>query len=346
MTDENQNDATNTNKDKDPWTSNALRKLRGKKNYDDSENWEREVLADLALGALKEQRRARRWGVFFKLLMLAYLLVVLVLAFGSKNNGVTGVGGDHTAVIEVRGVIADDADASADRIVSSLRKAFEDKHTKGVIIRINSPGGSPVQAGYINDEIYRLKDKYPNTPVYAVVTDVCASGGYYIAVAADEIYADKASIVVSIGVVMSGFGFTDAMDKLGVERRLLTAGESKGFLDPFSPQKDADVDHVQAMLGNIHTQFIDIVKQGRGDRLQDDPSLFTGLVWTGEQSVELGLVDGLASTSYVAREIIGVEKTVDFSYQPDPFERFAERLGVVMAETFARVAGIEHSQLR
>ncbi len=344
MTEDSQNEHNNGKKD--PWTSNALSKLTGKNKYDQAEHWEREVLADLALGALKEQRRARRWGIFFKLLTAGYLILLLVLAFGNRNEGVGSVGGDHTAVVEVRGVIADDADASADRIVGSLRKAFEHNHTKGVILRINSPGGSPVQAGYINDEIRRLKEKYPHIPVYAVITDVCASGGYYIAAAADKIYADKASIVGSIGVVMSGFGFTDAMDKLGVERRLLTAGESKGFLDPFSPQKNEEVEHVQAMLGNIHQQFIEVVKQGRGERLKDDPALFTGLVWTGEQSVSMGLVDGLGSTSYVARELVGAERTVDFSYKPDPFERFADRLGVVMAETFARVAGIDSANLR
>ncbi len=319
----------------------------GKKEIKDKDNpnWERELINDLALGALKEQRRTRRWGIFFKLFMVAYFVTFLVVLMPSTDGGL-GVGKDHTALIEIRGVIADGAEASADNIVGSLRNAFKDKHTKGIILRINSPGGSPVQAGYINDEIKRLREQYADIPVYAVITDMCASGGYYIAVAADEIYADKASLVGSIGVVMSGFGFVDTMEKLGVERRLLTAGESKGFLDPFSPMKDDDLKHVRSMLGSIHQQFIDVVKEGRGDRLKDDASLFTGLVWTGEQGLELGLVDGMGSASYVAREIIGQETIVDYSYTPDPIERITKQLGGVMAETFARIVGLEAGTIR
>lgn len=308
-------------------------------------NWERELISNLALGALKEQRRARRWGIFFKLFMVAYVIVFLAVLMPSTDGGL-GVGKDHTALIEIRGVIADGAEASADNIVGSLRDAFKDKHTKGIILRINSPGGSPVQSGYINDEIKRLRAQYEDIPVYAVITDMCASGGYYIAVAADEIYADKASLVGSIGVVMSGFGFVDTMEKLGVERRLLTAGESKGFLDPFSPMKDKDLEHVSSMLGSIHQQFIDVVKAGRGDRLKDDDSLFTGLVWTGEQGLELGLIDGLGSASYVARDVVGAELIVDYTYSPDPLERIVKQLGVVMAETFVRVMGLEAGTIR
>ena len=276
---------------------------------------------------------------------LIYLLVVLVAVIPSKDAGL-GIGKPHTALIEVHGVIADDAEASADNIVSSLRDAFEATHVAGIILRINSPGGSPVQAGYIYDEIKRLRKQYPEKAVYAVITDMCASGGYYIASAADEIYADKASIVGSIGVIMNSFGFVGAMEKLGIERRMLTAGENKGFLDPFSPLKEADVKHVESMLNNIHQQFIDVVKAGRGDRLKSNDELFSGLVWTGEQSVELGLVDGLGSASYVAREIIGQEKIVDYTIKPDPFEQFANRLGVVMAETFARISGMEAGAIR
>lgn len=324
---------------KDPWTQNPQTKEQG------DANWERELITKLAMGALTEQRRARRWGIFFKFFMVAYLLIFVFMLLPDQDAAI-GVGKKHTALIEVQGVIADDSEASADNIVTSLRHAFENSHTAGVILRINSPGGSPVQAGYIYDEIKRLRALYPDIPLYAVVTDLCASGGYYVAAAADEIYVDKASIVGSIGVVMGSFGFVDAMDKLGIERRLLTAGESKGFLDPFSPLKEKDVTHIHAMLDNIHQQFISVVKEGRGERLKDDPELFTGLVWTGEQAVALGLADGLGSASFVAREIIGAEHIADYTIQPDPFERFAERLGVVMAETFAKVSGMEAGAIR
>lgn len=330
---------------KDPWTQNSILDEKNMKKNGNNEDWERELISNLAMGALKEQRRARRWGIFFKLFMVVYLIVFLVALIPSKDGGL-GMAKPHTALIEVRGVIADDSEASADNIVTSLRDAFEAKHVSGIIMRINSPGGSPVQAGYVYDEIKRLREKYPEKALYAVITDMCASGGYYIASAADEIYADKASMVGSIGVIMNGFGFVDTMEKLGVERRMLTAGESKGFLDPFSPLKEKDVNHVKSMLSNIHQQFIDVVKAGRGDRLKDNEELFSGLIWTGEQSMELGLVDGLGSASYVAREIIGQEKVVDYTVQPDPFEQFANRLGVVMAETFARISGMGAGAIR
>lgn len=333
----------------DPWTNNppvTETKAAEKSSSDQDKNrdWEREVLSKLAMAAVTEQRRARRWGIFFKLLMALYL-VVLLFALMPAGDGKLAVG-KHTALVDVNGVIADDAEASADNIVGSLRDAFGNKNTVGVILRINSPGGSPVQAGYINDEIRRLRKEYPKIPVYAVISDVCASGGYYIAVAADEIYADKASMVGSIGVLMSTFGFVDTMNKLGVERRLLTAGESKGFLDPFSPMKEQDVQHVKGMLTNIHAQFIKTVKEGRGDRLKGGDELFTGLVWTGEQSIALGLVDGLGSASYVAREIIGEEDIVDYTHQPDPFEQFAQGIGMSMASTFARITGLGQAELR
>lgn len=324
----------------DAWTQNK------EVDPDTAPGWERELITKLVMGALTEQRRARRWGIFFKLFMVLYFVIFLLVLIFPKGEVGLGSAKDHTALIELQGVIAEDAPAGADNVVTSLRRAFKNSHTKGVILRINSPGGSPVQSGYINDEIKRLRGLYPDIPLYAVITDICASGGYYIAAAADEIYADKASIVGSIGVVMGGFGFVDAMENLGIERRLLTAGESKGFLDPFSPLKDKDVDHIQSMLGNIHQQFIDTVKSGRGDRLKDNEELFSGLVWTGEQGLELGLVDALGSTSYVAREVIGEEDIVDYTFKPDPFERFAERLGVVMAETFARVTGMEANSIR
>lgn len=326
---------------KDPWTQNPQMKEQS------NPGWENELITKLAMGALTEQRRARRWGIFFKLFMVAYLLIFVALLLPDYDGGIGGgVGKKHTALIELQGEIANGNEASADNIVTSLRHAFENKHTAGIIMRINSPGGSPVQSGYINDEIKRLRALHPGIPLYAVVTDLCASGGYYVAVAADEIYVDKASIIGSIGVVMGSFGFVDAMQKLGVERRLLTAGESKGFLDPFSPLKEKDVTHIHSMLDSIHQQFIATVKAGRGDRLKENPDLFTGLVWTGEQAVEMGLADALGSASYVAREVIGEDNIVDYTVKPDPFERFAKQFGVVMAETFARVSGMEAGAIR
>ncbi|MGH8119484.1 MAG: S49 family peptidase, partial [Gammaproteobacteria bacterium] len=226
---------------------------------------------------------------------------------------------------------AADAEANADYIVGGLRAAFEDKNTAGVILRINSPGGSPVQAGYINDEIRRLRGLHPDIPLYAVITDICASGGYYIAAAADKIYANKASLVGSIGVIMEGFGFVETIKKLGVERRLLHAGKNKGFLDPFSPLRPEDIEHANRLLQQIYEQFVETVKSGRGDRLKHDDKIFSGLVWTGEESLELGLVDDLGSASYVAREVIGAEEIVDFTIHESYFDQFAKKLGVAVA---------------
>ncbi len=262
----------------------------------------------------------------------SYLAAIFFMIYVKNDlNDMPGKQQKHTALIEIRGTIAADSEANADSIVSALRDAFKNKNSAAVILRINSPGGSPVQAGYINDEIKRLRDKHPDKPVYAVITDMCASGGYYIAAAADEIYADKASIVGSIGVIMNGFGFVDAMDKLGIERRMMTAGENKGFMDPFSPLKEDDTQHIKSLLGSIHQQFIDVVKEGRGERLSDDPKIFSGLVWTGEQAIDVGLVDALGSSSYVAREVIGAEKIVDYTYNQPVLERFVERFGASMA---------------
>ena len=302
----------------------------------DAATMQKDVMQNLLMASIKEQRRQRRWGIFFKSLTFVYLFVLLIAFIPGDGQDAGALSrGKHTALVDINGVIADNTDANADSIISGIRDAFEDKNTAGIILRINSPGGSPVQAGYVYDEIKRLREKYPDTKVYAVVTDVCASGGYYIAAAADEIYADKASMVGSIGVLMNGFGFTKAMEKLGVERRLYTAGESKGFLDPFSPQKAEDIEHVQGLLKNIHEQFIDVVKEGRGERLKNDPRLFTGLIWTGEESVELGLIDGLGSSGYVAREIIQEDKIIDFTPKENYLERFAERLGVAMANVMS-----------
>lgn len=312
----------------------------------DLHKWQQDTLTKLVFASLNEQRRTRRWNNFFKALFAGYLfLLLLIMLFpGGTQQRITT--GPHTALVEIDGVIAADSDASADNVITGLREAFEDHNTKGVILRINSPGGSPVQAGYINDEIKRLRAKYPNTKLYAVVTDICASGGYYIAAAADAIYVDKASIVGSIGVIMNGFGFVDAMDKLGVERRLYTAGENKGFLDPFSPQREEEVAHARQLLGNIHQQFIDTVKEGRGDKLKDDAKLFSGLVWTGEESVKLGLADALGSSSHVAREVIKAETIVDFTPKPDYWKRFADRIGTAMAETLAQFMQFSSSSLR
>lgn len=299
-----------------------------------SDHWERDVLEKLATEGLIEQRRARRWGIFFKLLGFGYLFIGLLLFLPLMGDGgpVTGKHGDkHTALVELKGVIAPDADASADNIVSALRAAFEDKKTAGVILRINSPGGSPVQSGYIYNEMLRLRKENPDVPLYAVISDVCASGGYYVAAAAEKIYADQASIVGSIGVRMDNFGFVEAMKKLGVERRTLTAGENKALLDPFAPSNPQVNKHLQTLLNDIHGQFISAVKKGRGDKLKEVDGMFSGLIWTGDQSVEIGLVDELASTSYVAREVLHAEDIVDYTVRPDFFSRFSRGVGVAMA---------------
>ena len=289
-------------------------------------NWQRETIEKLALSAVKEQRRARHWGIFFKSLTFIYLFILLFYALDWVGED-PGASINHTALIDINGVIGDEFEVNADDVIESLQSAFENKRTKGVILRINSPGGSPVQAGLINDEIKRLRKLHPNVPVYAVVEDICASGGYYIAVAADRIYVDKASIVGSIGVLMDGFGFTGAMEKLGIERRLLTAGENKAILDPFSPQKPEEREFAQKMLNQIHQQFIAVVKEGRGERLKQDPKIFSGLFWTGETSVELGLADALGSSGFVARDIIKEENIVDFTVHESLADRFAKRFG-------------------
>jgi protease IV len=306
--------------------------------HGEKENWERKVIEKLARSALDEQRKSRNWGILFKTLTFVYLFAVLFIALGWMS-GREALPGDHTALVELDGVIAADAHANAEVITQGLHDAFESKGTRGVILRINSPGGSPVQAGTINSEMHRLRQKYPQIPLYAVVEDICASGGYYVAVAADKIYVDRASIVGSIGVLMNGFGFTGAMEKLGVERRLLTAGDNKGFLDPFSPMNDAQRDYAQKMLREIHQQFIEVVRQGRGKRLKEGPETYSGLVWTGQRSIELGLADALGSVDYVAREIIKAEKIVDFTPRENLAERFAKRFGAALGEALMRVAG-------
>lgn len=287
--------------------------------------WERGVLERLLRDTLTEQRRARRWRIFFRLLSL--LLVLAVLGLFRADVGVPQVATRHTALVQLNGIIAPGTDANADIIIESLRKAYENAQVAGVVLRIDSPGGSPVQAGRINAEIRRLRAQHPKVPLHAVIDDICASGGYYVAVAADRIYADKASVVGSIGVLMNGFGFVEAMQKLGVERRLLTAGDHKGFLDPFSPQNPEDAEHARALLQTIHRQFIEVVKDGRGARLKDDPRLFSGLVWTGDQGIELGLVDALGDTDSVAREVFKADKVVDYTVRPAYFEKLIRSAG-------------------
>lgn len=286
--------------------------------------WERKTLEKLASASLAEQRARRRWGVFFKFLGFSYLAFILFFLVDWSSDRVAD---RHVAMINLQGVIAARGEANASSLVSALNSAFEAPNSQAVILRINSPGGSPVQAGIVNDEIRRLRGKYPDKPLYAVVEDVCASGGYYIAAAADKIYVNKASIVGSIGVLMDGFGFTGAMEKLGVERRLMTAGDNKGFLDPFSPLVEDQKAHIQGLLSDIHGQFIEVVKTGRGDRLKDDPTIFSGLMWTGAQSIELGLADGYGTVASVARDVIQVEDVLDYSVKENLAERFAKRFG-------------------
>ncbi|MDR2239502.1 MAG: S49 family peptidase [Zoogloeaceae bacterium] len=301
---------------------------------------EHKILQKLAMETLAEQKRRRRWGIFFKLLGFVYFAFILfALGDWGETSDKLGEGRRHTAVVQLDGIISSASEASAEKINQALRAAFKDRGTQGVILRINSPGGSPVQAGIINDEIRRLRAEYPAIPLYAVVEEMCASGGYYVAAATDKIYVDKASIVGSIGVLIDGFGFTGTMEKLGVERRLLTAGESKGFLDPFSPQAAQDTEHAQAMLNDIHQQFIDVVRKGRGERLKESPGMFSGLVWTGAKSIELGLADELGNVNYVAREVIKAETIRDYTVQTSLSERFAKQFGASMAEGVMSVAG-------
>jgi protease IV len=315
------------------------------------DQWERSLINRMAAEFLRDQRRGRRWGNLFKMLGLVYLFFLLFALYSGDMLKHLEAGKEHTALVEVKGMISSDTQASADNVVTALREAFEAEDVKGVILRINSPGGSPVQAGYINDEVHRLKAKYKkdkgrDMPVYAVAVDLCASGGYYIAVAADKIYADKGSLVGSIGVRMDGFGFQKAMEDLGVERRLLTAGDHKGMLDPFLPLKEQDRVFVQSMLDQLHGQFIQVVKDGRGERLKGGDEVFSGLFWSGAQAVGLGLVDGLGSSATVARDQIGAETIVDYTKKKDLLASFAERFGTSFGDTLLRVlSGIAGPQV-
>ena len=290
--------------------------------------WERKIIEKLALAAVTEQTKARRWGVFFKSLIFIYLFAVFGMAIYPKIKMDIGVDSKyHTAVIDVVGVIAEDKDANATDIIESLRDAVKDTHTKGIILHSNSPGGSPVQSAYVYEEIRKIKKERPDLPVYAVVSDMCASGCYYIASASDKIFVNQSSLIGSIGVLMDGFGFVDIMQKMGVERRLLTAGAHKAMLDPFSPPKEYETKYMQGLLDEVHQQFISAVKAGRGDRLKETPEMFSGLVWTGEAGVKIGVADGFGNDDYVAKEIIGAEKLVDFTQQGSLLEKMSGKLG-------------------
>ena len=297
--------------------------------------WERDVLERLAFAALKEQRSARRWNVLFRSIWLILIALIIAAAFNLGLKGTDkGIASRHTALVTLRGVIDSDGDASAEKINASLDAAFKDSSSAGVILHINSPGGSPVEAGMINDEIRRLRVQYPDKPLYAVVGEVCASGGYYAAAAADRIFVDKASIVGSIGVLSDGFGFTGTMEKLGVERRLQTAGKNKGIGDPFSPVSDEQKAHLQNMLDEIHQQFIKVVREGRGKRLKETPDTFSGLFWSGAQSIQIGLADGFGTVDSVARDVVKADEVIDYTEKQSLSERLARRFGATLGAAF------------
>ena len=298
--------------------------------------WEREVLEKLAMAAVTEQRRGRRWGVFFKTLMFVYLIGIGAMAFYPKfEAGMSGEGSAHTAVIDVVGVIAESESANAESIIEGLRDAVKDKNTKGIILNINSPGGSPVQAAYIYDEIRRLKVKHPDMAFHAVVSDLCASAGYYVAVAADKIYVNQSSMIGSIGVLMNGFGFVNMMEKLGVDRRLIISGEHKALMDPFSPVNEEETKHMQTLLDDVHQQFITAVRVGRGERLLEFDEMFSGLVWTGTQGIKLGLADDYGSVDSVARDVFGTKKTMNFT----PHERLLDKIVGKFGASFGHALG-------
>jgi protease IV len=306
---------------------------------DGTQSWERELVTKLAAEALVEQRRRRRWGIFFKFLTFAYVTFLLVAFVDWKGRAELASGSKkHTAMVELNGIISPGSDASAEKITTALQAAFKDKNTQGVIVRINSPGGSPVQAQTIYDEMKRLRKKYPDIPLYAVVEDICASGGYFVAAGADRIYVSPSSVVGSIGVLMNGFGFTGLMDKLGVERRLITAGENKGMLDPFSPLDPKDKAYAESLMKDIHQQFVSVVREGRGKRLKETPEMFSGLIWTGAKSVELGLADGYGTLDSIAREVIKAEDIVDYSQKEGVAEKIAKRFGASMASALVESA--------
>lgn len=307
------------------------------------DSWEINAIREVLSANLKEQQRARRWKIFFRLLLAIYVAVgFYFLQMGVHVDADQTVTPEHVAIVDVEGTISSDDTngASADKIIKGLERAFKEESSVAVVLNINSPGGSPVQSAQVYREINRLKEKYPEKKVYAVGSDIMASGAYYIASAADYIYADATSLVGSVGVIMGGFGFSDAMEKLGVERRVYTAGEHKSFMDPFSEEDEESIAHVQSLLGDIHQEFISAVKDGRGDRINaTDDELFNGLVWTGNRAQELGLIDGLGSVREVSLQEIGVDKMVNYSHRPNPFQRIADRIAASFAGSLVEAAG-------
>lgn len=299
--------------------------------------WERQVVEKVLMSTIKEQKRARRWSIFFKLVFLAFILMIVFSWYKDKPKVVQK---EHVALIDVIGVIGEGQQVEADQVATSLRKAFDDPRAKGVMLRINSPGGSPVQSAYIYDEIRRLKGLNPDKKVVAVCMDVCASGGYYIAAGADEIYANASSIVGSIGVLLPGFGFVETMQKVGATQRSLASGDNKIFLDPFSPEKPTQIAHAQKMLNEVHQQFIDAVKAGRGDRLKPNDEMFSGLFWSGQTALSLGLIDGLGSAGFVAREVFGTEEIIDYTVSHNVLERLASKFGATMGQNIASELGV------
>lgn len=312
-------------------------------NYN-SPGWEREVVEKALLSTVVEHRRSRRWGIFFKLIIIGYVLFMTIYWFQGKPKQVLK---DHVALIDLMGTIGQGQEVEADKVASSLRRAFEEPKVKAVILRINSPGGTPVQSAYIFDELMRLRKKHNDKKVYAVVVDICASGAYYVAAGADEIYANPSSIVGSIGVLMPGFGFVDVMKKVGVEQRSLSAGKNKMFMDPFSPENPQQIQFAQNLLDNVHSHFINAVKEGRGDRIKGNPEeLYSGLFWTGQKALELGLIDGLGSAGYVAREVIKIEEIIDYSASSSLLDRLASKMGASMTKQLSSELGLNNQTLR
>ena len=307
--------------------------------------WERETLERLVMAQIVEQRAARRWRIGFRVFWSLLVLGGLLFSYHHNKAATSSNPQSHTALIDIKGEIGNETSANAEWVMESLRLAFEDEGAQAIILRIDSPGGSPVQAGMINDEVRRLKALHQK-PVYVVVEETCASAAYYIAVSADQIFVDKASIVGSIGVLMDGFGFTGLMDKLGVERRLMTAGENKGFLDPFSSQTKPQLAHAQNLLNQIHQQFIQVVREGRGTRLKETPELFSGLFWSGQQAIELGLADGFGTLDSVARDVVKAEDIVDYTRQDNVAERLVKRFGAAMGEAMVKTSLTLPPQIR
>ncbi|CAA9891671.1 Protease IV [Candidatus Methylobacter favarea] len=309
-----------------------------KSDFSHEAGWERAVIEKLVLATVTEQTRARRWGIFFKSLLFIYLIGMVIVAMYPKIRQSLGVqSANHTAIIKMVGIIAEDKEANAENIIESLRTAVKDKYTKGIILHANSPGGSPVQASYVYEEIRKTKKEHPDLPIYSVVSDMCASGCYYIASASDKIFVNHSSLIGSIGVIMDGFGFVESMQKLGIERRLITAGDHKALLDPFSPPKESEIRYMQGLLNQVHQQFIKAVRTGRGDRLKETSELFSGLVWSGEEGIKLGVADGFGNDDYVAKEIIGAESLVDFTREEQLLDRIAGKLGSAFGQSIGSI---------